>query len=289
MLIKISKHFAKLIHFILRLIAALAIAYAVVFSIAGTVALYYGYHFVMKPYEEVRALKAQQPHESSYMALKRTQLRTDGKPDTLLFTYVPLDSISPDLAKAVIAVEDDAFWVHPGFDVEAMIQAYQYNKDHGKLKKGASTLTQQLAKNLFASPEKTYMRKAREMIYTILMEQILGKNRILELYLNYAQFGKNIYGAEAAAQTFYHKHAKNLTADQAYRLAAVLAMPDKVSPLNANSVFIQKRLAVIYSNLYKHDADTTAADSSDSDGGESSAGTSAVVGAVPVAADSASK
>ena len=259
MLMKALAHFGKALHLFFRIIAALAIAYAVVFSILGTCAIAYGLWFVTRPYYEVRDLKVHHPVESNYMAIKRKELKAEGLSDSLVFAYVSLDSISPDLRKAVVAVEDDAFWIHPGFDLEAMMQAYQYNKDHGKIRKGASTLTQQLAKNLFASPEKTYLRKAREMIYTILMEQILGKDRILELYLNYAQFGKNVYGAEAASEVFYHRHAKNLTADQAYRLASVLAMPDKVSPLNTNSIFIQKRMAVIYSNLFRH-ADTSVVD-----------------------------
>lgn len=227
----------------------LFVAYAVAFSIAGTVALYYGYQYVMKPVREVKLLQKENPPESRYMALYRGSLAPG---DSLIHRFVPLDSISELLQSAVIASEDDGFYTHPGFDIGAILSAIEYNRINEGLKRGASTLTQQLAKNLFLSSEKSFERKAQELFYTALMEKHLGKKRILELYLNYAQWGKNLFGCEAASRHYYRKSCKNLTRMEAARLAAVLAKPGTVSPLNEASTFIPKRLAVIANNLLLH-------------------------------------
>jgi monofunctional biosynthetic peptidoglycan transglycosylase len=235
--------------YLLLTIVWLFVAYAIAFSIAGTVALYYGYQYVMKPVNEVKALQIENPSESRYMHRYRESLP---KGDTLSHRFIPLDSISDLLQSAVIASEDDGFYTHPGFDIGAILSAIEYNRISEGLKRGASTLTQQLAKNFFLSSEKSFERKAMELFYTALMEKYLGKKRILELYLNYAQWGKNIFGCEAACRHYYKKSCKNLTRMEAARLAAVLAKPSTVSPLDEASTFIPKRIAVIANNLLLH-------------------------------------
>jgi monofunctional biosynthetic peptidoglycan transglycosylase len=235
--------------YLLITIKWLFIAYAVAFSIAGTIALYKAYDYIMTPVREVKALQQSNPHETLYMARYRESL---GATDTLSQVFVPLDSISESLKRAVLAAEDDGFYTHPGFDIAAMLEAMEYNRINNGIKRGASTLTQQLAKNLFLTPERSFERKYKELMYTVLMEKFLGKKRILELYLNYAQWGKMIFGCEAASRHYYKKSCKNLTRMEAARLAAVLAKPEKVSPLNMNSTFIPKRIAVIANNLFLH-------------------------------------
>lgn len=239
----------KILRYLWLAIKGIFLLYAVVFSIAGTVALYLAFQFVMTPLQQVKALKTANPKETVYMARYRETL---GPEDTLRYSFVPIDSITLSLQNAVLAAEDDGFYLHPGFDIEAMLSAIEYNKSRNSIKRGASTITQQLAKNLFLSNEKSFERKAKELMYTLLLEKILGKKRILELYLNYAQWGKTTFGCEAAARQYYKKSCKNLSRMESARLAAVLAMPNKVSPLSTNSSFIGKRIAVIANNLYLH-------------------------------------
>ncbi len=138
--------------------------------------------------------------------------------------WVPLDHIAPEAALAVIAAEDQLFNQHFGFDLEAMEQALRHNEAGGKIR-GASTLSQQTAKNLFLYPGKSYLRKAMEAYLTLLLESILPKQRILEIYLNSAQFGHGIYGVQAASRHFFGKEAARLTAAEAALLAAVLPNP----------------------------------------------------------------
>ncbi|MBN2038088.1 MAG: monofunctional biosynthetic peptidoglycan transglycosylase [Chitinispirillaceae bacterium] len=242
-------HTLLTLKFLLITIKWLFIAYAVAFSIVLTVSLYLGYQYVMVPVRQVQKLQNNNPKESLYMARCRAILT---KGDTLRHFFVPLDSISENLQNAVLAAEDDGFFTHPGFDIGAILAAIEYNRVNEELKRGASTLTQQLAKNLFLSSEKSFERKLKELLYTILMEKYLGKKRILELYLNYAQWGKTLFGCEAASQYYYRKPCKSLTRREAARLAAVLAMPNKVSPLNEASTYIPKRIAVIAYNLLLH-------------------------------------
>ena len=225
------------------------IMYAVIFSIAGTIALYLGYQFVMTPIRQVRALETANPKETVYMTRYRATLAPG---DTLVQLFMPLDSISGFLRSAVLAAEDDGFYTHPGIDIEAMLAAAEYNRQANEIKRGASTITQQLAKNCFLTNEKSFERKGKELLYTLLLEKYLGKKRILELYLNYAQWGKTVFGCEAASRRYFKKSCKHLSRIEAARLAAVLAMPNKVSPLNTGSQFIGKRIAVIANNLYLH-------------------------------------
>lgn len=248
-MLKPPKLLLKILYYLWLAIKGLFLLYAVAFSIAGTIAIYMAFQFVMTPLRQVKALKTSNPKETVYMTRYRATL---GPNDTLRQKFVPLDSISLYLQNTVLAAEDDGFYLHPGFNIDAMLSAIEYNKSHNGIKRGASTITQQLAKNLFLSNEKSFERKARELMYTLLLEKFLGKKRILELYLNYAQWGKTVFGCEAASQLYYKKSSKSLSRMEAARLAAVLAMPNKVSPLSTSSGFISQRIAVIANNLFLH-------------------------------------
>jgi monofunctional biosynthetic peptidoglycan transglycosylase len=143
--------------------------------------------------------------------------------------WAPLSDISPNLVRAVIAAEDGKFCSHDGFDREAIEKALTRNKQGGRMR-GGSTISQQTAKNVFlwqGSGWTRYLRKAPEVYFTFLIENIWGKRRIMEVYLNVAETGIGTYGAEAGAQRYYNKSAKNLTRIEAARLAAILPLPKK--------------------------------------------------------------
>jgi len=234
------------------------VMYAVIFTIVATVVMVKGYFYlkgafqehVMEPYNEIRRLAEEHPEESAYMTQIRDLLRGRGEPDTLVWRFVPLDSISRHLINAVLAVEDDGFYTHPGISLDAIVEAIERNRASNSLKRGGSTITQQLAKNLFLTPERTFERKIKELGYALMLEKYLGKDRILELYLNYAQWGKNVFGVEAAARTYYRKSAATLTLTESARMAACLSMPTKITPHHTRSNYMAQRVMIIANNMY---------------------------------------
>jgi monofunctional biosynthetic peptidoglycan transglycosylase len=154
-------------------------------------------------------------------------------------SWVDLDRISPNLPLAVVAAEDQKFPAHWGFDVPAIEKAYSLNQHSHKVR-GASTISQQVAKNLFLWSGRSYFRKGLEAYFTLLIEALWPKRRILEVYLNIAEFGYGTYGAEAAAQRFFHKPAAQLSRGDAAALAAVLPSPERFSAV-APSRYVQQR------------------------------------------------
>jgi monofunctional biosynthetic peptidoglycan transglycosylase len=154
-------------------------------------------------------------------------------------SWTDLDKISPNLPLAVVASEDQKFPEHWGFDVEAIEKAYALNQHSHKVR-GASTISQQVAKNLYLWSGRSYFRKGLEAYFTVLIEALWPKRRILEMYLNVAEFGHGIYGAEAAAEHFFHKPASRLSRADAAVLAAVLPSPDRFSA-SAPSKYVQQR------------------------------------------------
>jgi len=154
-------------------------------------------------------------------------------------SWVDLERISPNLPLAVVASEDQKFPEHWGFDVEAIEKVYALNR-HSHRVHGASTISQQVAKNLFLWSGRSYFRKGLEAYFTVLIEGFWPKRRILEIYLNIAEFGDGIYGSEAAAQRFFHKSAARLSRSDAAVLAAVLPSPERYSAA-APSRYVQQR------------------------------------------------
>jgi len=149
------------------------------------------------------------------------------------YDFVPLSRISPDFQHAVIAAEDARFYQHHGFDWHAMQLAAEDDMDGGKIR-GGSTLTQQLVKNLFFGTGRSILRKGVEFTLVPVAESVLGKRRILELYLNEAEWGSGVYGAEAASRYYYRTSARNIDREQAARLAAILPLPLKRRPDHMN-------------------------------------------------------
>jgi len=162
--------------------------------------------------------------------------------------WVPYNRISNNLKRAVIASEDDSFVDHEGVDWEAMQKAYEKNQKKGKVVSGGSTITQQLAKNLFLSGERSYLRKGQELIITYMLELCMSKERILEIYLNSVEWGVGIFGAEAASQHYYHVSAAALSVAQAARLAVMLPKP-RYFDKNQGSGYLQRRTEIIVKRM----------------------------------------
>src|SRR5690554_6138095 len=157
------------------------------------------------------------------------------------------DQISEYLKKAVVTAEDGKFMQHHGFDWEGIQTALERNKDEGKVVAGGSTISQQLAKNLFLYNKRSFLRKGQEVVATWMMERMWSKQRILEVYLNSVEFGDNIYGAEAAAKHYFGKTAESLTRDQAIFLAAILTNPKYFEDhRNASALKARKRMIQRY-------------------------------------------
>lgn len=177
------------------------------------------------------------------MGIRAIEHKNEKREMTCSHEWVPIDEISLNLQKAVIASEDGRFLNHWGFDFEAMQKAFK-NNSKGKKLKGGSTISQQTAKNVFLWQGRSYVRKALEAYYTVLIELIWGKKRIMEVYLNSIEMGDGVYGAEAAAKFWYRKDAKSLTRYEAAGIAAILPSPRRYKATNS-STYINKRKARI--------------------------------------------
>jgi len=181
------------------------------------------------------------------MAIRAVENKWEGKDAVLSHDWVPLEEISPNLQKAVIASEDGNFLNHYGFDFQAMQKAFK-NNQKGKRIKGGSTISQQTAKNVFLWQGRSYLRKGLEAYFTVLIELIWGKERIMEVYLNSIEMGKGVYGAEEAAKHWYRKSAVNLTKREAAGIAAILPNPLKYKAINSSS-YIERRKDKILRNM----------------------------------------
>lgn len=173
------------------------------------------------------------------MVTRIVEFKLDGGDAIYSHDWVPLEEISPNLQKAVIASEDGNFLKHSGFDFKAMQKAFKNNKK-GKRLKGGSTISQQTAKNVFLWQGRSYLRKGLEAYFTVLIELIWGKERIMEVYLNSIEMGNGVYGAQAAARHWYSTTAQDLTPKEAAGIAAILPNPRKYKASNSSS-FISHR------------------------------------------------
>jgi monofunctional biosynthetic peptidoglycan transglycosylase len=200
---------------------------------------------------DVSRLKKKNPKKTSFMEYREKEWKQQGKKYRIQQMWVPLSQISPYLIKAVLISEDDKFWSHEGFDYESMQKAIEKDIKAKKFKLGGSTISQQLAKNLYLSPAKNPVRKIREAIITWKLERALTKKRILELYLNIVEWGDGgIFGIEAASRHYYGKPAFELNPEEASRLAAVLPNPRKYNP-TGDSRYVTHRANLIYSIMVR--------------------------------------
>jgi monofunctional biosynthetic peptidoglycan transglycosylase len=165
------------------------------------------------------------------MERRKARLEREKQSTRLEWTPVPLSRIAPDLRRAVVVAEDSRFWEHEGVDWEAVRGALEKNLEKGEVKVGGSTITQQLAKNLYLSPARTPWRKLRELVIARRLERRLSKKRILELYLNVIEFGPRTFGVEAAARRYMGKPASGLSREEAATLAAVIPSPRIYDPV----------------------------------------------------------
>ena len=172
---------------------------------------------------DVTPLKYTHPAYSSFMKTYRYR-----HPVGLQHVWIDKDRIASALKRAVIAAEDDAFFAHPGFNWDSIKQAAKVNWKRRKIVRGASTITQQLAKNLYLSGARTPTRKYKEFLIALKLERELSKERILELYLNFAEWGPGVFGCEAAAKHYFKGSCAKLSAGQAAFLAAILPNPKKL-------------------------------------------------------------
>ena len=199
---------------------------------------------------DVSTLRNVNIQKTSFMQYREREWQREGKKIRIRQVWMPLSQISPFLIKAVLISEDDKFWRHDGFDFDAIENAMEKDIKEKKFRFGASTISQQLARNLYLSPSKNPLRKIQEAILTWRMEKILTKRRILELYLNVAEWGEGIFGIEAASRFYYDKSASALDPAEASRLASVLPNPRKYNPVGT-SRFVLKRSRIIYNIIVR--------------------------------------
>jgi monofunctional biosynthetic peptidoglycan transglycosylase len=185
-------------------------------------------------FPNVAPLKDDWPKTTAFMELRKRELRAEGKDDTISYQPVAYARISPYLRRGVLVAEDNDFYEHGGVDVEALKEAIRRDWEKKKLTQGGSTITQQLAKNLYLNPSRNPLRKIEEYFIARSLENHLTKKRILELYLNVVQMGDRVYGAEAASHAYFHEPASALSASQAALLAGCLPNPEVMDPGDPN-------------------------------------------------------
>ena len=188
------------------------------------------------------------PNMTSFMAERLDELQDKNPTARLKHIWVPYEKISLCLKQAAVASEDDKFVEHDGFDWEGMQKALEKNQRKGKIVAGGSTISQQLAKNLFLSASKTPWRKAEEAVITVMIELLWDKRRILEVYLNSVEWGQGIFGAEAAAQRYYKISAAQLNGEQAARLAVMLPAPRRYEK-NPYSAYLNYRTQLVQGRM----------------------------------------
>ena len=199
----------------------LGVIAAVLFAVAA-------YIYLTTP--DVRYLRTDPPKSTAFMDLRAREARSKGEKPKRIQQWVPYSRISPHLVRAVLVTEDSKFWQHDGLDYEQIRESIEINRERGEFVRGASTITQQLAKNLFLSPSKNPLRKLRELLIARRLEAELSKQRILEIYLNVIEWGDGIWGAEAAARTYFGKRAFQLSQPESALLAAAIANPRVMDP-----------------------------------------------------------
>jgi monofunctional glycosyltransferase len=194
---------------------------------------------------DVRPLATVNPATTAFIELRLAEARAAGRPVRRSQRWVSYERISPHLKRAVLVAEDSAFWQHDGVDLAQLRESIETNLERGQLARGASTITQQLAKNLYLSPARTPMRKLRELIIARRLEAALSKRRILELYLNVVEWGDGIYGVEAASRAYFRKPASALGPSEAALLAGALVNARVLVPSHANARLMRRQRIIL--------------------------------------------
>ena len=217
-------------------------------TLAGTVLLAAALLWLAWIAAHVGWYRFQPPRETAFMTQRMDEARGKGAKASLQYRWVPYARISVQLKRAMIAAEDARFAEHRGFDWDGIRNALEKNRKKGRVVGGGSTITQQLAKNLFLSPDRSYWRKAEEAVATVLLEAMLPKQRILELYLNVIEWGNGVFGAEAAARRYFGVGAGALTVEQAARLAAMAPNP-RFYERNPGAPGLNRKIGIIVGRM----------------------------------------
>ena len=194
---------------------------------------------------DVRPLRTANPPTTAFIELRAREARANGRQPHRVQRWVSYKNISPELKRAVLVAEDDAFWQHEGVDLEQLQESIEADWARGRFVRGGSTITQQLAKNLYLSPSKNPMRKLREWIIARRLEAELKKGRILELYLNVIEWGDGIYGAEAAARTYFGVPAASLGPSESALLAAAIINPRLLNPAKPSTRLVRRQQLIL--------------------------------------------
>lgn len=194
---------------------------------------------------DVRPLAAAPPASTAFMRLRAAEAHAQGRPARQDYRFVPYGRIAETLKRAVLVAEDSGFWAHEGVEVEALRESLEASLAKGTIVRGGSTITQQLAKNLYLSPSRDPARKLRELMITRRLESQLSKRRILELYLNVVEWGDGTWGAEAASRHYFRKPASALRADEAALLAGALINPNVYNPGHPPRRLLRRRQIIL--------------------------------------------
>jgi monofunctional glycosyltransferase len=214
--------------------------------VLGAAAVVFGclaYVYLTLP--DVRPLVTSNPTTTAFMKLRAEEARDKGRAPRHVQRWVSYSHVSSDLKRAVLVAEDDAFFQHEGVDFEQLQESLEIDWARGRFVRGASTITQQLAKNLYLSPSKNPLRKLRELIIARRLEAELRKARILELYLNVIEWGDGVYGVEAAAQTYFHRPAGTLGPSESALLAGAIVNPRLLNPAKPSARLVRRQLLIL--------------------------------------------
>jgi monofunctional glycosyltransferase len=194
---------------------------------------------------DVRQLKTENPSTTAWMELRDREAVAKGRSPRRVQRWVSYSHVSPNLKRAVLVAEDDAFWQHEGIDLEQLQESLEKDWARGRLLRGGSTITQQLAKNLYLSPSKDPLRKLRELIIARRLEAELKKARILELYLNVIEWGDGVYGVEAASRTYFQSNAASLGPSESALLAAAIVNPRLLNPARPGARLLRRQQLIL--------------------------------------------
>jgi monofunctional biosynthetic peptidoglycan transglycosylase len=212
-------------------------------AIPGIAVAALGYVWMTLP--DVRTLRTQNPPTTAFMDLRAAEARARGQTPRRMQRWVSYGHISRDLKRAVLVAEDDAFWQHEGVDFEQLQESFEADWTRGRFIRGGSTITQQLAKNLYLSPSKNPLRKVRELIIARRLEAELKKARILELYLNVIEWGDGIYGVEAASHAYFNASAAALGPSESALLAAAIVNPRLLNPGRPGARLLRRQQLIL--------------------------------------------
>jgi monofunctional biosynthetic peptidoglycan transglycosylase len=194
---------------------------------------------------DVRPLRTDNPSTTAFMELRDVEAQAKGHEARRVQRWVAYKNISQNLKRAVLVAEDDGFWQHEGVDLEQLQESFETDWARGRFVRGGSTITQQLAKNLYLSPSKNPLRKLRELIIARRLEAELKKARILELYLNVIEWGDGVYGVEAASRTYFHVSSAELGAEQSALLAAAIVNPRLLTPARPTARLLRRQQLIL--------------------------------------------